>query len=150
MSSPYADASFLVSLYLRDRNSAAAVALVQKVRLALALTSLQRHELRNALRLAVFRTNGMPAAVTELEARNALAQVDSDLSSGNLVEVALPWADTLVEAERLGRAYTMTLGVRGMDLLNVAAAVTTKARTFLTFDGRQRAVAQAAGLQVRP
>jgi len=150
MSSPYADASFLVSLYLRDSNSAAAVALVQKARRALALTSLQRHELRNALRLAVFRTKGTPAAVTELDARNALAQVDTDLSSGNLVEVSLPWSDTMAEAERLGRAYTMTLGVRGMDLLNVAAALTTKAQTFLTFDGRQRAVAQAAGLQVRP
>ena len=27
------------------------------------------------------------------------------------------------EAERIGALYTMTLGVRGMDLLNVAAAV---------------------------
>ena len=150
MPSTYADASFLVSLYLRDSNSATAVALVQKARHSLPLTSLQRHELRNALRLAVFRTKGMPVAITELDARNALAQVDADLLSGNLVEVSLPWADAMVEAERLGRAYTMKLGVRGMDLLNVAAAVTTKAQTFLTFDGRQRAVAQAAGLHVRP
>ena len=150
MASTYADASFLVSLYLRDSNSAAAAALVQKARLALTLTSLQRHELRNALRLAVFRTKGTPVAISELDARNALAQVDADVVSGNLVEATLPWADAMVEAERLGRAYTMTLGVRGMDLLNVAAAVTIRAQIFLTFDGRQRAVAQAAGLQVRP
>jgi hypothetical protein len=37
-----------------------------------------------------------------------------------------------------------------MDLLNVAAAVVTKSRIFLTFDTRQRAVAEAAGLHVRP
>ena len=150
MPATYADASFLVSLYLRDSNSAPAAALVQKAQLALTLTALQRHELRNALRLAVFRTKGTPAAITELDARNALAQVDADLVSGNLIEASLPWTDTMVEAERLGRAHTMTLGVRGMDLLNVAVAVTTKARTFLTFDARQRAVAQAAGLLVRP
>jgi len=150
MPSTYADASFLVSLYLRDTNSATAAALVQKGRLAITLTPLQRHELRNALRLAVFRTKAMPVAITEVDARNALAQVDADLLSGNLIDAALPWGDAIVEAERLGRTCTMTLGVRGMDLLNVAAAVTTKARIFLTFDGRQRAVAQAAGLQVRP
>jgi len=150
MSAIYADASFLVSLYLRDSHSAAAAALVQKTRLALALTPLQRHELRNALRLAVFRTKGLPTPITELAARNALGHVDADLLSGNLVEVSLPWPETMAAAERLGRAYTMTLGVRGMDLLNAAAAVTIKAQTFLTFDVRQRAVAQAAGLKVRP
>ncbi len=150
MPSTYADASFLVSLYLRDRNSAAAASLVQKPRLALPLTSLQRHELRNALRLAVFRTREAPVPVTELDARNALAQIDADLLTGNLVDVALPWTETMAEAERLGKGYTMTLGVRGMDLLNVAAAVATKAQVFLTFDGRQTALAKAAGLQVRP
>lgn len=150
MSSPYADASFLVSLYLRDSNSAAAAALLQNARVALPLTALQRHELRNALRLAVFRTKGLPTPITELDARNALGQVDADLLSGNLIEVSLPWPETMATAERLGRAHTMTLGVRGMDLLNVAAAVTLKAHTFLTFDTRQRAVAEAAGLKVRP
>ena len=150
MSSTYADASFFVSLYLRDSNSAASAALVQKARLALALTALQRHELRNALRLAVSRTKGLPTPITELDARNALGQVDADLLSGNLIEVSLPWPETMAAAERLGRAHTMTLGVRGMDLLNVAAAVTINARTFLTFDTRQRSVAQAAGLKVCP
>ena len=150
MPTPYADASFLVSLYLRDTHSAAAAALVQKARLALTLTPLQRHELRNALRLAVFRTKGLPAPITELDARNALGHIDADLLSGNLIEVSLPWPETMAAAERLGRAYTMTLGVRGLDLLNVAAALTIKADTFLTFDHRQRAVAEAAGLKVRP
>lgn len=150
MAAIYADAAFLVSLYLRDSNSAVAAAHVQKVRLALALTPLQRHELRDALRLAVFRTKGSPLPVSELDARNVLALVDADLKSGNLIETALPWSDVMTEAERLGRAHTMTLGVRGMDLLNVAAAVAIKAREFLTFDSRQRALAQTAGLRVRP
>ncbi|MFA5264265.1 MAG: type II toxin-antitoxin system VapC family toxin [Opitutaceae bacterium] len=144
----YADASFLVSLYVRDSNSAAAAAFVKSHRQALALTALQRHELRNALRLAVFRTRAYPVPVTEADARTALAQIDTDIASGNLVECALPWSEAMAAAERLGAAHTMTLGVRGMDLLNVAAAVATKSRVFLTFDTRQRAVAQAAGLKV--
>jgi len=72
------------------------------------------------------------------------------LGKGNLVETALPWLEVMTEAGRLGRAHTMTLGWRGMDLLNVAAAVAIKARVFLTFDTRQQALAQAAGLRVRP
>lgn len=146
----YADASFLVSLYLRDTNSAAAVAYVKGQRQALPLTALQRHEMRNALRLAVFRTKTSPAPVTEADARAALAQIDADLISGNLVSCPLPWSDTMSVAERLGDAHSMTLGVRGMDLLNVAAAVATKAKVFMTFDIRQRAIAQAAGLKVLP
>jgi hypothetical protein len=146
----YADASFLVSLYLRDTNSAAAAAFVKRQRQPLALTALQRHELRNALRLAVFRTKASPVPVTEVDARTALAQIDADLTSGNLVECPLQWSEAMAAAERIGSAHTMTLGVRGMDLLNVAAAVATKSRVFLTFDARQRAVAQAAGLRVLP
>jgi hypothetical protein len=150
MSALYADASFLVSLYLRDRNSAAAVAFLQRQRVALALTSLQRHELRNALRLAVFRTRGTPGAIMESDARDALAQIDADLRSGNLIDTALPWTQAMAEAERLGRAHTMTLGLRGMDLLNVAAALALQARSFLTFDSRQHALAKAAGLKTLP
>jgi len=146
----YADASFLVSLYLRDSNSAKAAAFVKSHRRSLSLTALQKHELRNALRLAVFRTKADPNPVTAVEARAALSQVDADIASGNLVECPLPWSEALAASERIGNAHTMTLGVRGMDLLNVAAAVVTKSRIFLTFDTRQRAVAEAAGLHVRP
>ena len=72
------------------------------------------------------------------------------LNAGDLVECALPWSEAMSAAERIGGAHTMMLGVRGMDLLNVAAAVATKSRVFLTFDARRRAIAQAAGLKVLP
>ena len=146
----YADASFLVSLYLRDGNSAKAATFVRRHRRPLSLTPLQRHEVRNALRLAVYRTKTQSNPVTEAEARAALEQIDTDIASGNLVEQALPWSDTMATAERIGGAHTMALGVRGMDLLNVAAAVTLKSQVFLTFDERQRAVANASGLTVAP
>jgi hypothetical protein len=146
----YADASFLVSLCLGDSNSTAAVAFVKSRHQPLALTVLQRHELRNAIRLAVFRTRNTPSPVTDADAHAALARMDANIASGSFVEHPLPWSEAMVEAERLGGAHTMTLGVRGMDLLNVAAAVATKSRVFVTFDSRQRAIAQAAGLKVLP
>jgi len=146
----YADASFLASLCLSDSNSAAAVAFVKSRRQPLALTVLQRHELRNAIRLAVFRTRNTSSPVTEADAHAALARMDTNIASGSFVEHPLPWSEAMAEAERLGSAHTMTLGIRGMDLLNVAAAVVTKSRIFVTFDSRQRAIAQAAGLKVFP
>lgn len=146
----YADASFLVSLCLGDCNSAAAVAFVKSHRQPLALTGLQRHELRNAIRLAVFKTRNDPLPVTEASAHAALARMERLMSSGSFVEHPLPWSQVMAEAERLGGAHTMSLGVRGMDLLNVAAAVATKSRVFVTFDSRQRALAQAATLKVLP
>jgi predicted nucleic acid-binding protein len=146
----YADASFLVSLCLGDSNSAAAVAFVKSHRQPLALTVLQRHELRNAIRLAVFRTRNTLSPVTDADAHAALDRMDVNIASGSFVEHPLPWSEAMAEAERLGGAHTMTLGVRGMDLLNVAAAVATKSRVFVTFDSRQRAIARAAGLKVLP
>lgn len=148
--STYADASFLVSLCLRDTNSPAATALLKKHGRPIALTALQKHELRNALRLAVWRTRNEPRPITVADSTQALARADALTAAGSLVEHPLPWSQAMAEAERIGALHTMTLGVRGLDLLNVAAAVAIRAKTFLTFDGRQRAVAQACGLQVLP
>jgi hypothetical protein len=42
------------------------------------------------------------------------------------------------------------LGVRSLDILHVAIAMSLGARTFLSFDDRQRALATRAGLTVVP
>jgi len=146
----YADASFLVSLCLADVNSPKAVATMKRCAMPIALTSIQKHELRNALRLVVWRTRNEPSPVTVTEATGALARCDAIITSGEFIEHPLPWSQAMNEAERIGALHTMTLGVRGMDLLNVAAAVAIGAKTFLTFDTRQRAVAKACGLIVGP
>ena len=41
-------------------------------------------------------------------------------------------------------------GQRTIDLLHVAIALEAKATTFLSFDNRQRKLAKAAGLEVKP
>ena len=57
------------------------------------------------------------------------------------------WPDVLQVADELGEKHTAALGVRSLDLLHVAAAVTLGAKKFLTCDARQLALARAAGLR---
>jgi hypothetical protein len=110
----------------------------------LPFTPLHRNELRNALRLAVFRKE------IEAERRDAaFADIDSDLADGILVHVPIRWTDAFGEAEQLGRAHTETLGIRGMDLLHAGIALTLGAKRFLTFDLRQLELAKSAGLNVK-
>jgi predicted nucleic acid-binding protein len=142
----YADTSFLFSLYLRDANTTGATAYVAQQAPALVLTSWQRCELRNAIRLAVARGNTTP----EL-ARQALADIEADTAAGDLVATALVWPDLYETAENLSETDTAKLGVRTLDLLHVAAALNLSATAFLSFDARQFALAMAAGLNfVRP
>jgi predicted nucleic acid-binding protein len=137
----YADTSFLFSLVLHDVNTVGAVAYLRRHPVSLGLTSWQRCELNNAVRLSVWRGN-----CSEPVAKSALEKVEADLKAGNLEEMPLAWPVVLAIADALGERHTSALGVRTLDLLHVAAAVSLKAKAFLTFDGRQLALARAAGL----
>ena len=137
----YADTSFLFSLVLHDANTAAAVAYLKGHAVSLALTPWQRCELQNAVRLAVWRGN-----CDALAAKRALEKITADLAVGNLTETPLVWPDVLMIADELSAKHTAALGVRSLDLLHVAAAVSLSAKTFLTCDGRQLALARVAGL----
>jgi predicted nucleic acid-binding protein len=56
----------------------------------------------------------------------------------------------LREGNRAAEKYSRSLGSRSLDLMHVAAAILLGAETFLSFDGRQKQVAEAEGLLVRP
>lgn len=137
----YADTSFLFSLVLHDAKTAAVIAYLRVNPVSLALTPFQQCELRNAVRLSAFRAKCTPS-----EAQAALARIDADLASGNLHEVTLSWPDVFAKAEALSAAHALSLGVRSLDLLHVAAALTIEAEVFLTCDARQLDLARAAGL----
>lgn len=141
----YADTSFLFSLYAQDANTQRAARMATAMTAAILLTPLQRHELRNAFRLAVFR-----GEITADEGRKLTDAVEADIRSGILVETPLSWADVYAEAEALSAAHTATLGTRGFDVLHVAAAAVLGARVFYTFDARQKALAIKAGMKVKP
>jgi hypothetical protein len=73
--------------------------------------------------------------------------VATDLDSGDLAETTLAWTEVLAKADELSEDHTSSLGVRSLDLLHVAAAVTLGAKTFITCDERQLMPARAAGLR---
>ncbi len=141
----YADTSFLARIYTPHADSTKAVAWMQRAREALPFTPLHRHELRNAVRLRVFRRE-----ISAEQRKEAFREVAADLADAILAHTTIPWTETFREAERLAAAHTETLGVRSFDLLHVALAIALGAAEFLTFDARQAALAKAAGLKVKP
>lgn len=144
-SSAYPDSSFLVSLVCNDSNSAEASAYMGRTAEPLLFTPLHRIEARNALRNAAAR-----GLITESNRRGAFRQMDEDLRDGLLVQTPVEWTDVLRRAEELSKKHAATDGQRTIDLLHVAFALECGAKIFLSFDHRQRSLAKAAGLKVKP
>lgn len=140
-----ADSSFLVSLYRSDQNLAATDRFMASRTERIGFSPLNRIELRNALRNLAAR-----GEISEPERRLAFRQIDDDLESGLLLHVAVNWTETFRRADELSEAHAARDGQRTIDLLHVAIALECKAETFLSFDKRQRKLAQAAGLKVKP
>jgi len=141
----YADSSFLVALYLQREHSPAAAAFMQSHGRALPFTPWHRLEVRNAIRLAVFQ-----GLIESRQARTQLKQLDADLREETLiVHAPADWTSVLRRAEQLGAAHNEVTGCRSSDLFHTAAAVEMEAEMFLTYDARQKLMAQAAGLKVR-
>ena len=139
----YADSGFLCSLYAPDAHTQRAVARMARQSLPLPFVWLHQLELRNALRLRVFR-----AEITPAQRDASLNAMLADLSGGMLAVVAPPLAEVMIEAERLSALYSETLGTRSLNVLHVASALVLGRSEFLTFDNRQGALASAAGLKV--
>jgi predicted nucleic acid-binding protein len=139
----YADTSFLVSLYVQDANTARAVAAVESGAAPLSFTPLIRHELRNALRLCVFRRQ-----ITAAQRESAMHDMEADAEAGVLHVTPVDWPKVFTHAETLRRKHSEALGTRGMDVLHVACALALRAKRFATFDDRQRQLAAMAGLEV--
>jgi predicted nucleic acid-binding protein len=145
MAAYYADSSFLISLLVEDGNTAEATQFMARNSAVLVFNPLHRLEVRNGLRLRVHR-----GEIDAPRCAAALRQIEDDLADAILVHVLLPWTDALRKAEQLSAAHAERIGSRAADTLHVAAAMLAKARRFLSFDNRQRDLARAVGLQVKP
>jgi predicted nucleic acid-binding protein len=141
----YADTSFLARVYTPHADSEKALLWLQRAREPLPFGPLHRHELRNAIRLRVFR-----GEITPEQRKLAFQEIESDLADSILTHTPIPWTDTFRECEALAAAHTEKLGVRGIDLLHVGLALALEATEFLTYDTRQAALAKVAGLKVKP
>ena len=141
----YADTGFLLSLHLPEATSSAAAAAMRNVSEPLPLTPLVALEFRNALRLAVFRQK-----LTEAERLKAWKSFEKDLAAGVLEEGTIEIKAVHDEARSLCDQFTAAVGVRTLDLLHVACACALGRTEFLSFDQRQRALAQASGMNILP
>ncbi len=141
----YPDSSFLVSLHHADKHGPTARSFLAKRRFPLIFTPLHRIEVRNALRNVTTRGD-----MTSSELRLAFQQLDEDLRDGILVHAPVEWTNVFRRADELSETHAIREGQRTIDLLHVAIALEAKARIFLSFDNRQRKLAKAAGLEVKP
>ena len=136
------DASFLVSLYVPDVNSAAASAKMRRAVLPLLLTDVAKVEILNAVGLRLFRKELRPA-----EAMKVHALFREDIEQGVVRIVPLP-AAAYRQAEQIARTHTPLLGTRTLDVLHVAGALVLRADAFYTLDKKQARLAAALGLRV--
>ena len=141
----YPDSSFLVSLVCKDTNSAEALAWMAREREPLVFTPLHRIEARNALRNIAGR-----GEISAQERHEAFLQIEEDLRDGMFVHAPVNWTDVFRRADELSESHAVADGQRTIDLLHVAIALEAGAQTFLSFDKRQRRLAKAAGLKVKP
>ncbi|MFV0415829.1 MAG: hypothetical protein ACK5NG_05625 [Chthoniobacterales bacterium] len=77
-----------------------------------------------------------------------LSGYEAAVSQGRIIVVTSNLADVIDEAKRLSMTSTLTGGYRSFGILHVAGALTMKATHFLTFDIKQKQLAEAEGLEV--
>jgi len=138
----YADPSFLVSLYIPDANSAAALRTMQASTGDLFLTVLGELEVVNAFGLRVFRREASPVA-----AKSALANFEKDLRDGILQLRGLS-EPVFERARQLSQQTAAKMGTRTADLLHVAAALELGVGYLYSFDQQQRKLAKAVRLKM--
>ena len=140
----YLDTSALLKLYIREEHSEAVQKWVESQKAPLPMWNLQQMELRNALRLKVFWGD-----ISVVQADRLVQLFDQRLCRGQYYCPEIDLARLHESFNELSRE-TMRLGCRTMDILHVACAIQLAPEVFVTFDARQRELAQHASLPVLP
>jgi predicted nucleic acid-binding protein len=141
----YADTGFVVTLYKEESTSETACDWMSRQTQAVGLSQFGELEFRNALRLAVFRHELTPKEASDLQ-----RLFYRDVENGVFLITPIASAALFARAMELADRHSSRFGTRSLDLLHVAAALLSDADTFLSFDERQRKVAKAEGLKVKP
>lgn len=145
----YPDTSFLCSIYRTQEHSTTADRLKENLGEKLHYTSLLEFEFLQAIELQVWlRSNDKTRGYSRHEADLMIRDWEADTASGINRLVAFDMDAVL----RLSKSYSLRLtasgGHRTMDMFHVATAIHLGAKKFLTFDARQKALADFAGLEV--
>ncbi len=141
----YADSSLLISYYVNDSNSLNAQAVIHAATEPLPFTGLHRLEMRNALSLGVFRRILSPAQISA-----AWSDVERDLRSGRLFPQPVNWTPVYRAAAQWASLHSPIIGCRSLDVLHVTLAKKHGVQEFFTFDARQKSLALALAMTVKP
>lgn len=138
----YLDTSAFLKLYVREEGSEAVQQAIMSQSDPLPVWEVLEMELHNALNLKVFW-----GELSEKEAVEQQTLFQRRKAKGFYFVPEIGRADLLSEFRRLS-AYASRLGCRTMDVLHVACACQLLPNLFMTFDARQKKLAEAAGLDV--
>jgi predicted nucleic acid-binding protein len=142
----YADSGFVVSLYLTtEGTSAQARKEVKRASKPILLSPLSLLEIRNALNFGINR-----GEITGEQRDAVISEIDAQIEKGFFRLVDTSQTSIYAKAQELSNKHTPTTATRSLDLMHLAAALLTEARTFLTFDKRQAKAASTEGLVVKP
>jgi predicted nucleic acid-binding protein len=142
----YADSGFVVSLYLTtEGTSALARKEVKRAGKPLVLSPLSLLEIRNTLNFGINR-----GEITSAQRDAVLAEINTQIETGFFRLVDASQSSIHAKAQELSDKHTRAVATRSLDLMHIAAALLSGARTFLTFDKRQAKAAAAEGLVVKP
>lgn len=142
----YADSGFVVSLYLTtEGTSAQARKEVKRASKPILLSPLSLLEIRNALNFGIHR-----GEITSEQRDAVLSEIDAQIEKGFFRLVDASQSSIYEKAQELSNKHTPATATRSLDLMHLAAAMLSEARSFLTFDKRQAKAAAAEGLVVMP
>ncbi len=145
----FPDTSFLCALYRTQVSSARADQFMAGLSGTLGVSSLLLLEFRQSIRLQIrLHLNDRIKGFPQKEGQQMLNDLQIDLNAGLLTIIPVDWSAVHQRAEALSSAHTLAAGHRLADILHVATAIHLGATEFLTFDGNQRKLAEAEGLQV--
>ena len=139
----YLDSSAIVKLYVPEVESPSVAAYVRGLKEPLPFSHLHEIEVKNALRLKVFRKEALSSPVSK-----SIRTIDKDVGLQILKRPELNWVDVFRKAEELSKRFSSRSGSRPLDLLHVASCLLIPSRDLLTFDDRQAEVAGKAGLHI--
>ena len=145
----FPDTSFLCALYRPQMNSQRAANHVAEMPEPLHVASPLLFEFRQSARWqswlhAKDASKGFPQAASQ----TMLSRLQANIAAGAVVIAPVDWADIVSVGERLSAQHTWTKGYRGFDILHVATALHLGVAEFLTFDAKQKQLAEAEGLIV--
>ena len=139
----YLDSSAIVRLYAPQADTPFVAAYVRGLKSPLPFTHLHEIEVKNALRLKVFRREADSRRVLR-----SIRAIEEDLTSQLLNRPQLSWPDVFRRADELSKQFTSRSGSRSLDLLHVACCLLLGCRDFFTFDDRQATLAKKAKLRL--